>query len=314
MPDLRPVVADSRVLALLNEHYSTPVTDLVRVEGGLVARTFAFRTGERDYIIRFNLDRMLNSNFPKEAYVWQKLASTAIPMPPVLNVGRLGDLHYAISLRMPGTTLSNFSPQELGQMFPQIIETIHAIHQVDVADTQGYGVFDDRGSGMCSSWHGFLRQIIDEEEEQDYFGKWHSLFDETFLERAAFEEIYQHMVRLLEFCPEDRYLVQGSLSLANMLALPGKLTAVLDWLDARYGDFVYDVAILDYWTPLLRVRERFQQFYQQREILVPAYPERILCYQCYVTLAAMRFYAKSGQQQSYEYVRGRMLARLRESA
>jgi hygromycin-B 4-O-kinase len=88
-------------------------------------------------------------------------------------------------------------------------------------------------------------------------------------------------------------------------------TGGLDWLDARYGDFVYDVAILDYWTPLLRVRERFQQFYQQQEILVPAYPERILCYQCYVTLSAMRFYAKSGQQQSYEYVCGRMLTRLR---
>jgi hygromycin-B 4-O-kinase len=313
MPDLRPVVAHSRVLALLNEHFPAGVTDLVTLEGGSVARTLAFRAGERDYVIRFNLDRMLNSNFPKEAYLWQRLASTPIPMPPVVQVGRLEDLHYAISLRMPGINLSNFRPHELEQLFPQIIETIYAVHQIDVGDSQGYGVFDDHGRGMSSSWHGFLKQIVEEELEEDYFGKWHSLFDETFLERAAFEEVYQQMVRLLDFCPEDRFLVHGSLSLANMLALPDKLTAVLDWLDARYGDFVYDIANLDYWTPVLRVRERFQQFYQQREILVPAYDERILCYQCYLTLAAMRFYAKSGQQQSYEYVRGRMLAKLRQS-
>jgi hygromycin-B 4-O-kinase len=166
---------------------------------------------------------------------------------------------------------------------------------------------------MSSSWHAFLRQIAEEEQEQDYFGKWHALFAETFLEREVFDQIYRHMLRLLDFCPEERYLVHGSLSLANMLALPGKLTAILDWLDARYGDFVYDIAILDYWTPALRLREHFQQFYRQRNVSVPAYDERILCYQCYVTLGAMRFYAKSGQQQSYEYVRGYMLAKLRSS-
>ena len=118
------------------------------------------------------------------------------------------------------------------------------------------------------------------------------------------------LLHLLAVCPEERSLVHGSLSPANLLAVPGKLTAVLDWLDARYGDFVYDVAILDYWTPGLRVRERFQQYYQARGIVVPAYEERILCYQCYVTLDAMRFYAKSGQQQSYQQVRAWMLAKL----
>jgi hygromycin-B 4-O-kinase len=310
MPDLRPTIPDEHVLALLNERFSASVTDLVAVEGGLVARTFAFRTGDHEYIIRFNLDKMLNANFPKEAYLWQKLASSSIPMPPVLQVGRLDELHYAISHKMPGTTLFHFTPLELGQLFPQIVETLHAIHQVDVSDTQGCGVFDDHGRGMSSSWRDFLRQIAEEEQEQDYFGKWHSLFAETFLERAVFAQIYQQMVYLLDFCPQERYLVHGSLSLANMLALPGKLTAVLDWLDARYGDFVYDIANLDYWTPGLRVRERFQQYYQEREIPVPSYDERILCYQCYITLGAMRFYAKADQQQSYEYVRRRMLAKL----
>ncbi len=67
MPDLRPIVADAQVRALLNEHFSTPVIDLVHIDGGAVARTFAFRAGEQEYIVRFNLDKMLTSNFPKEA-------------------------------------------------------------------------------------------------------------------------------------------------------------------------------------------------------------------------------------------------------
>ena len=107
MPDLRPVVPDIRVLELLRERFAPSATDLVPVEGGSVARTFAFRAGEEAYIIRFNLDRMLRSNFPKEAYLWQKLSSTSIPMPPVLQVGRLGTCraHPECSLRVHPTAV-----------------------------------------------------------------------------------------------------------------------------------------------------------------------------------------------------------------
>ena len=307
MPDLRPVVPDARVLALLQERFAPSATDLVPVEGGSVARTFAFRAGEEAYIIRFNLDAMLRSNFPKEAYLWQKLSSTSIPMPPVLQVGRLGDLPYAISRKMPGKTLSHSTPHELEQLFPQILETLHALHQVDVRDTDGYGVFDEEGRGMASSWHAFLQTIAEEELEHDYYGKWHRLFEETFLERTVFDRVYQQVLRLLPSCRKSAFLVHGNPSLSNLLAQDGTLTAVLDWLDARYGDFVYDIAYLDYWLPGLRVRERFGRFYRERGIHVPAYAERILCYQCYVTLDAMRFYAKSGQEQGYTWVCSRIL-------
>jgi hygromycin-B 4-O-kinase len=207
MPDLRPVVADAEVRALLNEHFSTPVSDLVHIDSGAVARTFAFRADGQEYIIRFNLDKMLTSNFPKEAYLWRKLAATSIPMPPMLKVGRLGDLYFAISRKTPGKTLMHYRPDEIGRLFPQILETLDAIHHIDVSDTQGYGVFNYRGKGIASSWHGFLKRISEEELEQDYYGKWHHMFDDTFLERDIFEKVYQHMLRLLAFCPEERYLL-----------------------------------------------------------------------------------------------------------
>lgn len=311
MPDLRPIVEHTQVLTLLREHFALPISNLSPVEGGSVARTFAFRSGKQDYIIRFNLDKMLTSNFPKEAYLLQKLSASQIPIPPILQLGRMGELHFAISRKMPGKPLSHYTPEEIEGLLPQIIQTLDAIHHIDISNTQGYGVFDYRGRGMVSSWHSFLKKVDQEELEQDYFGKWHHMFDDTFLERDVFEHIYQHMLRLLNFCPEERYLVHGSISLNNMLALDGKLTAILDWLDARYGDFIYDIAILDYWYPRLHVREHFEHYYQAHGIAIPAYAERILCYQCYVTLDAMRFYAKGGEENSYQAVRTMMLHKLR---
>jgi len=58
------------------------------------------------------------------------------------------------------------------------------------------------------------------------------------------------------------------------------------------------------------VREHFQRYYQERQIVVPAYEERILCYQCYITLDALRFFAKSGQEESYGWVRAKIFQKL----
>jgi hypothetical protein len=69
MSDLRPAVASEQVLALLDQHFGAPISDLVSVEGGQVAHTFAFRANAQEYIIRFNHDTMLDSNLPKEAYL-----------------------------------------------------------------------------------------------------------------------------------------------------------------------------------------------------------------------------------------------------
>ena len=54
MPDLKPIIEQEQVLALLRQHFAEPITNLVPVEGGQVACTFAFRAGEQDYIPRFN--------------------------------------------------------------------------------------------------------------------------------------------------------------------------------------------------------------------------------------------------------------------
>jgi hygromycin-B 4-O-kinase len=152
MPDLRAVVQPEEVLNLLSQHFDASVINLTPVEGGQVARTFAFLVGEQEYIIRFNKDNMMTSNLLKEAYLSQKLASTRIPIPPILHVGRLGALHFAISRKVPGRMLETLSAQEVKQLLPQLIEMLDTIHHIDVSDTHGYGVFDYQGKGMASSW------------------------------------------------------------------------------------------------------------------------------------------------------------------
>ena len=303
MPDLRPMVAREQVLGLLSQHFPTPILDLAPVEGGQVARTFSFRVADQEYIVRFNLDRMLTSNFPKEAYLVRKLAGTSLPLAPLLHVGRLGDLHFAISRKMPGKMLQEHTPREVQALLLQILDLLEMAHSVDTSETQGYGVFDDQGRGLDASWHASLLKIADEEDERDYFGKWHHLFDEPLLERDFFEGLYQHMKELLVYCPEERTLLLGAFTTRNLLAQDGKITAVLDLIDASYGDAVYDIVSLDFWWPPLGLREAFLADQRQRGRDLPFYAERLLCYECHHALGGLRFFAKSGNEQGYQLVR-----------
>lgn len=310
MPDLRPFVASDQVRGLLDQHFTAPIHDLVPVEGGQVARTFAFRADTQEYIVRFNYDNMLDSNLPKEVYLMRKLAGTAIPLPPVLHVGRLGELHFAISRKMPGQMLETLDPQEVRALVPQILDILATIRSVDVSEAQGYGGFNDQGQGRLSSWNSRFHRIVQEEVENDYFGKWYPLFDETFLERDLYMDLYRRMCDLLVFCPEERALIHGGLSLRNILAQDGKITAVLDWLDASYGDAVYDIAILDFWSNWLGVSEAFLEDCRQRRQEFPHYEERLLCYECYHALDALRFFAKNGNEEGYRLARTLILDKL----
>jgi hygromycin-B 4-O-kinase len=184
-----------------------------------------------------------------------------------------------------------------------MLDVLEIMHSVDTSDTRGYGILDDQGRGMGTSCRGGLLRVADEEDEHDYFGKWHGLFDDTFLERDFFENLYQRMKELLVHCPEERTLLFGGFSLNNVLALDGKITAVLDLVEVRYGDPVYDIASLDFWWPPLGIREAFLAFQQQSGRVMPFYAERLLCYQCYHALGGLRFFAKSGNEQGYQMVR-----------
>lgn len=303
MPDLRPMVTTVQVLALLNQHFRAPILDLATVEGGQVARVFSFHVEEQEYIVRFNLDKMLTSNFPKEAYLVRKLAVTSLPLAPILYVGRLGELHFAISRKMPGKMLQEHTPQEVQALLPQILDLLEMAHSVDTSETQGCGVFDDQGRGLDASWRASLLKIAEEEGERDYFGKWHWLFDETFLERNLFEDLYQRMKELLVSCPEERTLLLGGFTMRNLLAQDGKITAVLDLIDASYGDVVYDIVSLDFWWPPLGIREAFLADQRQRGRDLPFYAERLLCYECHHALGGLRFFAKSGNEKGYQMVR-----------
>jgi hygromycin-B 4-O-kinase len=309
MASVKPHLSEDVIRALLAERFVAPDGPLVPVGGGQIAQTFAFTADGQAYIIRFNHTNML-VNLEKDAYIYQHFAGPQLPIPPVHQIGHLDDLVYAITQKMPGRPMTDLPKAEVITAIPSLITTLDAIHASPVGETTGYGIFNSEGVGLATSWRDTLASINAEDDPTDFYGQWHHMFEDTFLERSVFERIYATMVRLLDFCPEERWLVHGNYGFGNVLLADGQVTAVLDWIDAKYGDFVYDIAWLDFWAPDLGFGERFAAHYTARGHAVPAYAERLRCYECYIGLLALRFFAKTDQHPAYIGTRDRLLAGL----
>ncbi len=308
---VKPHVDILRVAELLNGRFGQPVERLAPVGTGQIASVFAFGVAGQEYIIRFVTSKMAAS-FGKDQFAFRRLSSSSVPVPPIIHTGVFDDLRFALSPRFPGVPLDQLSDEEHRRSIPAIIDTLDAIHQTDIGDTNNFGFFDDRGVGLSRSWPEYLLSVADEEPEEGFYGKWHWMFDETFLDRGLFESIYRQMEALLKYCPAERFLVHADYGFGNVLAQDGRITAVLDWANAVYGDFLYDVAWLDLGCPGFDYQSRFQEYYRARNRSIPHYRERVVCYQCYISLDSQRWYAKTGKLKNYEWMRSRILGILQD--
>ncbi len=306
------MIASDALLALLSKVLGARVTQIRPIEYGQIAKAFFFQAQGQDFVVRFTQPNMA-IGLHKDLYAYTHFTSPQVPVPPVVCVDEYQGITYAITRKMPGKTLDSFSGEAFEALIPSLIVTLDNIHQIDVRSAAGFGSFDGEGVGLFKSWPDFLRLVSEEEDERWFYGKWHTLFETTFLDRGLFNSIFAEMAALLPFCPAERHLVHADYGFSNVLADSGQITAVLDWANASYGDFLFDVAWLDIGLPGLDFNGRFQHFYHINNRAIPHYHERLRCYHCYIALDSFRFYAKTGQETAYQTMRNRILTILEQS-
>ncbi len=298
----------ARVRNLLRGRFADEVAGVLPLAGGEFSRDFAFTAGGRDYVVRLSAHAHAAEAFAKDDYAWRRFAAPALPIPRVVAIGRTVDRHFAISERAPGSRMETLAPPIRRALLPALLDILDAIGHADVRGSRGYGSWDHEGNGESASWRDFLVAIVANKAE-GFYRDWHALFRDSFLEREVYEAIYRRLLRLVEYCPEERALVHADLHFDNLLADGRRITGVIDWGNACYGDPLYDVAWLGRWTawgaPLVDVallRERYGA--------TPHYDERIACYECFLGLDDLRFYARTGRRAQYEALRDRLLARI----
>jgi hygromycin-B 4-O-kinase len=108
---------------------------------------------------------------------------------------------------------------------------------------------------------------------------------------ATFDAALAQLRDLLPTIPETRHLVHSDLLNFNVLVADNRISAVLDWGCAFYGDFLYDVAWFVYWAPVYPAWHAIDfageatKHYAAIDLDVPFLTERLYCYLIHIGLS-----------------------------
>lgn len=293
-----------QVLQFLKKRFPT-ISTVQFIGAGMFSQAFSFSTNQGDFIIRINQD---DEDFRKDDYAHRHYASAALPVPKMVNIGQFSDSHYyAITQKCPGRTHNEMSITAANKILPGLFQTLHAIHSIDVSSRKKWGLLDTQGQGLFESWEAYLLSFYN----QKFAFTWDFLYAETFLQRDVVEYLQQKIVDLLPYCAGKKHLVHGDFGFDNLVVSGKTITGVLDWAEAKYGDFLYDVAYLDFWSKDIRYGHRLKAWYRRQGHYVPHFEERIACYMLHIGLGSMAIDAITNNERGYIRTRERTLSVLK---
>lgn len=303
MTGFKPTIARGVIEALLREELGTAIGGLRPLSGGQLSQAYAFDAGGERRVVRLNAAA---AGFWRDRFAAEHFASPALPIPRILAAGEVEGIAYAISEFVPGGHLHARPPGDYLRLLPRALDALDALHRIAPGAGSGYGVWLATERGQYPTWRRFLESTI-EEEGEGFFAGWHALFGGSFLERDFFEATYARLLALAAHCPEERRILHGDFGFDNVLAEDDRITGVLDWASLAYGDPVYDLARLDFFSANDAVTALLRERYAAR---TPAYAERMACYACWIGLNGLKFYAKAGDRAAYGWTKGRIAAAL----
>lgn len=249
------------------------ILDFRQLAEGLDSQAFGFRRGATDYVVRINRSSV---GFEKDAFVHRCFASPTLPIPQILDIGRLDEDHaFCISLRARGVGVHDLDAADLLRIVAPTADVMVAISGSDLAGTTGFGPFDSTGTGSSASWKAFLTSIADPQR-----------YDWAAASRSADMKMVEQACRVIEglaeHCPERRCLIHGDFGSYNLLTDGRNITAVIDWDRALFGDPLYEVANLIFWHE--QCLERLIRELEAASDDMPGWRQRSSCYQLRIGL------------------------------
>jgi hygromycin-B 4-O-kinase len=211
-------------------------------------------------------------------------------------VGRVDAEHaYCVSEKLPGITFQDADEAEVIRLLEPVTEVWRAICDTDISDTSGYGDFDGDGIGKYRTWHDYLLSILDCD--------WQKVTDR--IDSSLLDRLTREFESLLPSCPEERRLVYGDFGSNNLLVHKGRVTGVLDWDNAIYGDPLLDIAGAYFWRTWLICTEKSAEYWDEHLAATPNYRERIRCYQLRAALHELYDNTMDGDAETLDWLQHR---------
>ena len=277
--------------AFLRRRFGARAGGTTLLANGFWSTAYAFELDGREMVVRFGRGRR---NYERD-----RLAGTfsgpSLPVPAIVEIGGTpGGRHYAISPRHHGRFLEDVDPVEspwLGDALWRLFDAMRAV-EPPAAGRDRAG----RAGTLASSWRAWLTAPWPAcgpraERWRERLAGSEDLADVVAGARRAVAAIAGSGA-----CPEVRHVFHGDLLNHNVLVDEEAQTvsAVLDWGAMGYGDFLFDVAWLEFYAPwyptiaALDLPSSAARHFSSLGMDVPGLAARLHCYEIKVGLDRLR--------------------------
>jgi len=281
------------VAQFLQSHFDQRAGSVRFIGSGWFSHAFSFTTGEQAYIFRMN---SYQEDFRKDDFAYRHFSSPRLPIPRVVQLGQFDETqYYCVTERCPGQTLNDMRVADVLKVAPRLFETLDAIHRVDVSGYAGWGLTDANGNGRFDSWPEYLLAFYN----QKFPHRWPALAQHPFWEKDVHEVLSGEMKRLLPYCPCNRRLIHCDYGFDNIISDGQRITGVLDWADCGLGDYVFDVAWLDFFSKEIPYGQLWREYAASQGEDMPYFEERMRCYMLWIGLDSMASVAIKENERSY---------------
>ena len=300
-PDGAGGVTPTQAATFLVARFGPDIRDVIPIGRGEWSRAFAFRYGDADRVARFGA---FLEDFAKDRLA-ARYASRDLPIPNVIETGEVLGGYYAISERAFGDYIDELDGARMHATLPSLFAALDAARGVDLSTTTGYGLWDAEGTGAFPSWREALLGVGAERPGARVHG-WRERLAASPIGTGPFDEALGHLRALVPFCPEARHLIHSDLLHFNVLVAGDRITAVVDWGSALYGDFLYDLAWFAFWSPWypawhgIDFRREAEDHFATNGLDVPHVSERFRCCQIHIGLDNLKYNAFKGNWDAVE--------------
>ncbi len=298
MSTVKTVVNINDVLNFLKVHFDSNIKSVKFIKGGKTSQAFSYTSQGSNFVIRINKKK---GRFEKDLYAFNHFKTKTIPIPKILDIGKFNPGYFCcISKHAVGKNLDEWNDDTHRKLLPQLISILKEIHKLEPLGN-GYGDWDTTGNAPHDSWKD---AILPKKDRTDNLESPKA----SFYEKDVVKRLEIALEKFMPFITEDRYLVHGDYGFNNIVSDGKSITGVLDWGESMFGDFMYDVSWLEFWSSNINYGQIFKEHYHSNGIEVPNFNERLICYQLDLGIGSLNFFAKSEQRDSYIWTRDKLLS------
>lgn len=280
----------NKINSLIIKNFGKPPTKLSLIASGEISTAYSFGIDTKKYVLRL-ADR--NNGFINDSFIAKNFSSPQLFIPATLFLGQLDNKYYSITQKCSGRLIENLDYNHRLNLLANFIKITHLFHSLPLESNVGFGPINMQGNGSFLSWSEYLLSQTPVASEL-----WPS---------GYFYKLQRQISNKLTILPSLRSLIHGDYGFNNVFAQRGKISGVIDWSDVKYGDFVYDIAYLSFWSKSLDYSKLFFNYYlSQKTLNLNHYFTRFQIYTIHLGIDLLNYFAKTSQPNSFIFVKNKL--------